>query len=461
MFKRFTLEMIEASPEIQVWLSQFPMHRRPAATNLLTHLRFVSRDDYAEWLKKSLSRITADTCGLFAVRKFRDVVRCIWGRRGVTLPRPATSLGSEDLVQSVIAGMVRADAARYQDHPSLKLIKRSKDFHAVLIDDAAGSGDRICSFIRRTFSSKTFLSRWSFGWVHLHIVAYARSMESEELMLDAIPGTDHGLRKFPKSSKVTFHGHLRYHVSELSSRWGKTAIQIRDLCDATTAVPSNRRRGYGNTMSNIVFYHSVPNNIPGMLFFQNRKWKALFPGRTVPEWVPTLLERRTRRTQRVATTAIPESLINLLLHIKRGRRTEVALSRGMGFDPSIVHGLLARAKAAGFITENNRLTAIGSQVIWDNKTRVEGKAFDRSLYVPIKWCAGRGTVQPSGLGELARWEETESTSGSPREDGGVGQTPLERTDAKTTSSSLRVAPQGPSLSRKRSNPHGPMGSKEK
>lgn len=453
--------MIEASPEIQVWLGQFPMHRRAAATNLLTQLRFVSRDDYAEWLKTSLSRIIADSCGLFAVRKFRDVVTCIWNNRGVTLPRPATSLGSEDLVQSVIAGMVRSDAVRYQDHPSLTLIKRSKNFHTVLIDDAAGSGDRICSFIRRMLSSKTFLSRWSFGWVHLHIVAYARSMESEELMLEAIPGSDHGLRKFPKSTKVTFHGHLRYHVSELSSRWGKHAMQISDLCDTTTAIPRNRRRGYSNTMSNIVFYHSVPNNIPGMLFCENREWSALFPGRTVPEWLPRLLEGLARRRQDTAITAIPENLINLLLLIKKGRRTDIALSRGLGFDPSIVHELLARAKSAGFINENNRLSAIGSQAIWDNTREVEGAAFDMSLYIPTKWCAGRETVQPSGLGGETRWEKTESTSGSPRVDGGVGQTPLERTDAKTTSSSLRVAPQGPSLSRKRSNPHGPVGSKEK
>lgn len=460
MEKRLTLEMIEASHEIQAWLSQFPAHRRPAAINLLSQLRFVTRDRYAEWLKSTLARIDAAACGLYAVRKFRPAVTCLWNRRGITLPRPATSLGSEDLVQSVIAGLVRGNAARYQDHPSMTLIKRSKCFHAVLVDDASGSGDRICSFIRRMFSNKTFLSRWSFGWVRLHVVAYARTAESEKLMLDAIPGSDHGLCKYPKESKVSFHGHLRYHASELSSRWGRNAMQILDLCDATTAVPRDRRQGYGNTMSNIVFYHSVPNNIPGMLFCQNRRWKPLFPGRTVPEWLPALLERRRRPVRQIgnrAAAVIPEDVINLLVLIKQGRRTEVALARGIGFDQEVVRGLLSRAKTAGFINENNRLTEVGLQAILDHKKTVEGTAFDRTLYIPTKWCAGRGTVQPSGLGELARWERTESTSGSPRVDGGVGQTPLERTDAITAKPSLGVPTQDPSSAREGGDTHGPLG----
>lgn len=458
--KALTLELIEVSLEIQAWLRQFPMHLRPAAINLLCQLRFVSRDRYAEWLKTTISQIEAKVLGLYAVRKFKPTVTCIWDRRGRTLLRPATSLGSEDLVQSVIAGMVRTNVELYQDHPSLTLIKRSKRFHAVLIDDAAGSGDRLCSFIRRMFSSKTFMGRWSFGLVRLHIVAYARSAESEELMLEAIPGSDHGRRRYPKASKVNFHGHFRYPISELSSRWGRNAAQILDLCDATTAVPRDRRRGYGNTMSNIIFYHSVPNNIPGMLFCQSNGWNALFPGRSIPNWLLLLLERRERRVQQSqnrTTAVISENVINLLLLIKQGRRTVIALSRRMGFDPDVVRGLLSRAKAAGLINENNRLSEVGLQAIWDNTRTAEDKAFNRALYVPTKWCAGRGTVQPSGLGELARWEKTESTSGSPRVDGGVGQTPLERTDAITAMPSLGVPTQRPSSAREGGDSHGPLG----
>lgn len=459
MEKRLTLEMIESSTEIQSWLNQFQLERRAVAINLLTKLRFVSRDDYSQWLKATLARICAPTCGLFAVRKFSDSEACIWDNQGNPLSRPATSLGSEDLVQSVIAGMVRVNAIRYQDHPSLILIKSSKRFHAVLIDDSAGSGDRICSFIGRMFSSKAFLSRWSFGWVHLHIVVYARSMESEELILEAIPGSNHGLRKFPKSSKVTFHGHLRYHILELSSRWGKNAIQIRDLCDTTTAIPVRLRRGYGNTMSNIVFYHSVPNNIPGILFCHNKKWNALFPGRTAPDWLPVLLEGRERQEP---SPQISENLITLLRLIKGGRRTVIALSRGTGFDPCIVHELIARAKVAGFINEMNRLTAIGSQAIWDNTTTVKGTTFNSGLYIPTKWCAGRKTVQPSRLGESSdRQEKTESASGLPRVDGGVGQASLERTDAITASPSLGVSTQGPASAREGGDTHGPLGLKEK
>lgn len=457
MPKHLTLEMIEDSPEIQDWLDQFPTHGRSVATALLTQLQFISRDEYAEWLKATLSQIPCQTCGLFAVRKFKKLVNCIWTPQGRSIPRPATSLGSEDLVNSVISGLIRADETRYLDNPSLRLIKRTKHFQAVLIDDSSGSGDRMSSFLRRMFNSPSFLSRWSYGLIHLNIVLYSRSHESEARMLMAIPGSDHGKRKFPKSGKVSFYGNLSYKTWDMKTRWGRHAEQIIDLCDSITRIPSNRRMGYGGSMSNVVFYHSIPNNIPGVLFCRGNGWIPLFPGRAAPAWLPELLERGKKSTPRSPITRVSANLLNLLKCVKGGRRKEAALSRAMGFDLTVVTELLGRARTAGFLNAHNRLTAAGMKTIWDCAKTTEAPAFDLSLYIPSKWCAGEGNIQPSGLGGETRWEKTESAVGLPKVDGGIGQMPLERTDAMTVAPSLGVSTQGPSTAREGGDTHGPLG----
>lgn len=56
-----------------------------------------------------------------------------------------------------------------------------------------------------------------------------------------------------------------------------------------------------------------------------------------------------------------------------------------------------------------------------------------------------------------RLDETESASGLPQADGDAGQASLERTDAKTTASSLGVSTQGPSTAREGGDTHGPLG----
>ena len=395
MPQTLTLDLIEYCTEIQNWLDQFPTHRRTQAISLLLQLRFVTRDEYAEWLKTTILKLSNAVCGLYSVRKFDETVTCIWDDEGTTLARPAKSLGSEDLVQSVISGLIRANPNAYLDHPSISEIKSRKQFHAVLIDDTIGSGDRLASYLRRMFSHKTFISRWSFGCIRLHIVTYTRSTDARSTMLDAIPGSDHGVRIYPRSRKVFFYSQWAFDASNLDARWGKSSTAILDLCDSVKSVPKNRRRGYGGTMANIVFFHSVPNNLPGMLWFQNQKWNALFPNRSFPQWLPSLLATNSQSKADTAIKQLPTSLRNLLYWIKRGRSKNMALSQATGYDIEVIRTLLEKARIAGFINKNNRLTIAGSKVLMENNANSSVVDFDRSLYVPSNWCADSGTVQPS------------------------------------------------------------------
>lgn len=459
--KRLSLEMIEEAQPLRNWLEQFPSGKRTAATSLLLHLRFVSRDVYSEWLKSEIQRLEASCCFLYAVRKLGRQTRCLWDKSGKVLARPSRSMGSEDLVHSVVANLCKENPERYLDHPNLNEIKKTRDCHIVLIDDSSGSGDRISSFICRMMSSKSFLSRWSFGWIHIHVLVYARSSDAAQRILESVPGSDHPLRKHPKHSKLSICGPLAYTVSELTDRWGKNALEIGDLCDSIKAIPPRARRGYGNTLSHIVFYHSVPNNLPGVVWKKSNEWKPLFPGRSLPTWLPALLEGTHVHSPARRRHRLSDSLIVIIGLIRRGVRREATLSRFTGLDTETIRELMGKAREGGLLTVNNRLSEAGAAALRDTAITTKHEDFNRSLYIPKKWCADRETVQPSGLRRKTRREQTESASSSLQVDGDVGQASLERTDAKTASPSLRVTPQNPSTAREGGDAHGPLGCKEK
>jgi hypothetical protein len=391
--KKFSLEMIEGCPQAKEWLGQFPKDRRGTATNLLLNLQFLTRDTYSEWLKTTLWDLRDGPCALYAVRKFDRGISCLWNPAGEVVGRPSSSLGSEDLVHSVISGLIKADGQRFLDHPNLEELKIRKVKSIVLIDDSIGSGDRVSSYIKLMMSSKTFLSWWSFGWVRLNVVAFARTKGAEIRIVELAAGSNHPKRKFPKASKIGFLGHLAYEETDLSSRWGPNYQSIIDLCDSISSIPSIVRRGFGNTMANIVFYHSVPDNLPGVLWFQCSEWDALFPDRSVPKWLPVLLDCASS-TQRQGS--LSESFLTVLRLIKKGMRNEHSLARAMGLDAAVLRQILVRGRDSGLLTKGNRLTKAGSQRVWAEKQESDIDQFDRSLYVPSRWCVGQGTVQPSG-----------------------------------------------------------------
>lgn len=400
--KHLTIEMIEDSPEVQSWLRLFPEDRRAAAVGLLTHLQFVPRDAYSEWLKSTLRNISVKPCALYAVRKFKKDFPCIWDQNGKLVGRPSSSLGSEDLVHSVISNLKKSNSTFYLDHPSLENLRTAKVHNIVLIDDSIGSGDRVASFIEKMMSSKTFLSWWSFGLVRIQIVSFTRTYEAETRIIHSTKGSDHPLRKNRKSKKFNFISYLVYNKCNFSSRWGENYQSIIDLCNSITAIPADRRMGYDSAMTNTVFYHSVPNNIPGMLWFENERWNPLFPRRSVPEWLPSLLEGITSHTSQRTTERVSEGLLAILRFTKRGIRHKATLAREMGLDIHVLEQILSRGRDAGFLTVGNRLTKAGLKVVWEEKQESAGEFFDRSLYIPQSWCVGRGTAQPSGLGGARR-----------------------------------------------------------
>jgi len=391
-FKSLSFDAIETSREIQSWLNQFDSSNMLIARSLLHRLQFVSIDTYSAWLLDRIKSITIERpFAVYSVRKFEKNILSYWQPNGDVQPRPARTQGSEDLVYSIISRAHKQNKGSILDHPTLNELKMNRVRNIILIDDSIGSGERVSGFIRLMTNHRTFMSWWSYGFITLNVLSLARTRQSEKLILQKLAGSDHGIRKHRISDKLQFDSDIVYDARDLHYRWGDSYQAILDLCNNTTEITVDRRRGYGNVMGNIVFYHSVPNNIPGMLYSTRNEWQPLFPGRALPDWCEKLLERahnnlHSDTTARLYQCGISDDVFEFLLNIRRGIRTEVSLARRMNCDIGIAVQILDKCKQAGLVSEKLRLTDKGYyEVRRKEKNHQRVREQDRSLYIPTSW----------------------------------------------------------------------------
>ena len=386
--KSLSLAKIDSSPEIRDWLSQFPAESQPLAKLLLSHLKFISRDDYSRWVIQTILSFLdkESTFALYSVRKLniQKTSPYYWGENKEAIYRPGTSQGSEDLVYSLISNLVRQNSKFLLDHPSLDELKDKKVRNYILIDDSIGSGDRVSEFINSMLKHPTFFSWWNFGWINIHIVSFSRFHEAEKKIIMNIRGKDNAKQKIRKSSKIKFHSELVYYQNWIKSRWGENYEQLIELCKNQIQILPWARLGYRKVFSDIIFYHSVPNNTPGIIWFEAPNWKPLMPQRSVPTWLVNLLEMNDKIN---ISAPISDELLNILRLIKRGIKKPSSISQRLAVDVKYANNLLSHIKNMGFTDENTRLTHRGLEFL-HKKRNINLPSWDNSMYIPKSWCAG-------------------------------------------------------------------------
>ena len=344
-----------------------------------------------------LGILDTGSAAVFAVRKLKKDVDCIWKDNGGFRARPGKSLGSEDLIQGFVANLSKGNSKLY-DHPSINTIKAQRIQQIVLLDDSIGSGSRVAGFIKTMFTNKIFMSRWSLEKLRIYVVAFARMLDAEKNILAEVKGSNHALRKYPAYSKIEIRSQIATRQNHLSQRWGPHYQKVLDLCDTCEGINSDRKRGYGNTMANLVFAHSIPNNLPGLLWFQSKNWNAIFPNRTVPLWLYPLIESKQslpHTTSPLSESAATPDELGLLQIVKKGLRRESTIAWRLGLDVVVVRRLLLKTISRGLITPNHRITEAGRSLIKQHD-KPKGKVYNRDLYRPKSWCADQ-TVQPLAL----------------------------------------------------------------
>lgn len=386
-FKSLSPSKIDDSLEIKNWLDQFPINDQPFAKLLLSRLKFISIDKYSEWLNKTILSII-DKSSIFALYSVRKLnvsgdYPPYWDMDKKAIPRPAESLGSEDLVYSLIANLVRSNKDNLLDHPSLDELKKKNVRQYILIDDSIGSGDRISKFINSMLKHPTFFSWWNFGWVNIYIVSFSRFYEAEKKIIMNIRGKDKAKQKIRKSSKIKFHSELVYHQNWIKSRWGEHYEQLVEFCKSQNQIPSKKRLGYENVFSNIIFYHSVPNNTPGIIWFKKSKskWEPLMPNRIVPGWLIELLEN----DKVITHSKLSNELLNAIMLIKKGIRNPTSIAQRLNIDTQYAKNLLDHMRTMGLINEHSRLTPRGLDIFYQPHN-ISLQSWDYSMYIPSSWC---------------------------------------------------------------------------
>ena len=378
--------MIESSSDINEWLSQFDNDKRPIAKTMLAKLVFVTRDVFSNWLINTIDQLSFDNLSaLYSVRKLESSNLTFWNDDGVPVLRSEQSLGSEDFVYSLISNIVRANSDKFLEHPSLEFLREKKVRNYILIDDSIGTGDRVSDFINAMLKNPTFLSWWNYGWINITVISFSRTEASKKNITNKIKGSNHSIRKYPTSSKINLKSKYVYDEKGYDSRWGVDYREIIRLCEEQHQISIFYCLGYGKVFSNLIFSHSVPDNIPGVLWVNGDGWKPLMPERALPNWLINLLNSGSTNLTNSLYPLSPE-LFQLLKLISIGLRRNSSISIRLNLDSSYVNGLIEHAINIGLITSEVRLTKLGRDKLIEYQSTLELPIWDNSMYIPSSWC---------------------------------------------------------------------------
>lgn len=383
-----TYQMLDSSTEIQDWLQQFKEEDQITAKLMLTKLKFYPYDSFTRWLSKEFDKFPANYhYALYSIRKVEEE-ECYWEGSGEPIMRPASSLGSEDFVTSLIATLVKKND-QLLDHPSLTSLKEFSVKKIILIDDSIGSGERVATFINLMLKHPTLLSWWSYGLIEIHVLAFATTSKGKIYIYENVVGSNHHKRVYPLSKKLSIYTRLTYDSKTLHSRWGDGIDHILSLCDRYKKVTLKARRGYGRVMGNTIFYHSVPNNIPGIFHSQRRGWKPLFPNRALPNWCIKLLSSPNVEIEDIQSGKT--DIARLLIAVKKGIRKKASLARYLNCDVTFVEELLAYCVKKGFLLDQRRLSRVGKDFLMKNKISTQQDIIPNysTDYIPKSWSVDR------------------------------------------------------------------------
>jgi hypothetical protein len=182
--------------------------------------------------------------------------------------------GSEALVANFATALRRAEENQgpFVGAPSLRNMRDARCRTILFIDDFSGSGDRILHFDRSFRRHPTIRSWLSLKWIQIQIAVFA--------------ATD-GARTRLETHFGKGHVHIHRMCPTFDTRpWTpaeRTAVEA--LCQRYY-LPSGRSGpfGYQDSRGLMAFSHSVPNNLPPLLWQRGRRgpWRSFFDNQSVP-----------------------------------------------------------------------------------------------------------------------------------------------------------------------------------
>nr|WP_298893882.1 hypothetical protein [uncultured Acinetobacter sp.] len=274
------------------WLNQFENATdRYNAKKLLNSLKYISNTDFETFIYEKLDYLKNKLNKRLAVYpvitplpeniagsklftgKFQEIAET---NAKVREDGKRRQYGSEDRVGHIlekVSSLHRGNGSvsDIECCPTVNTLIRQGIKDIVFVDDICGSGERFVNFFKKVIPS--YLKRLiSINKIRLWFVCYGITSSG----LNFIKRKIKYFKTHPESI-ISNYSPLRFD--------NRISSDVRDLCfKYTRKIYGNDSAslGYKNTIGGIVFEHGCPNNLPRILWDNNKSWNALFKNRSIP-----------------------------------------------------------------------------------------------------------------------------------------------------------------------------------
>jgi len=377
----------------KLWIGNFAPDERQAAELLINSLRIISETSFRASMVDLLTRLVVERDRPIAIYPIRALPRDLGeqnsienqaepGNENTTKPGPFPPLdhpfqplpGSEGIVANIVRDVIgkRPTDAVASAPMTLEELRRIRVRSIMLVDDYSGTGDRVIKFIDAWMRNRTIRSWYSYKLIRFDVVLIAISGQALAR-----------LRRHPRIADIHF---LEQAADFNTARWTNEEAQaIQALC-LKYAYVKNFELGYQNSQGLFVFQHTVPNNLPSVLW-QDKCSR-------VPNWMPFFGGRKM-------TSDLQRDLDNYRLEIDARKiaallkQNRLSDSIELQQDPTVRLLLLVLAAAARKIRDPQRLSvALGTTMASAVQTRLACQ--DLSLL------DSKGRLTDQGRAELRR-----------------------------------------------------------
>ena len=370
------------------WIANFPEVEKPLARLLLNSLHV----SYDSNLRADLSGLLAQVVGkvkqptaIFPVRELEEFpeeaeeiedgspsVSITGPPKFQPLDFPYKSLpGSEGMAGNIIRDIIgnSIDESKASSPKTIDEVRRIKARTVILVDDYAGTGNRITGYLSSWLADRTVRSWFSGGLIRFHVVVYAASGRA--------------IKSFAKNKRIEKIHYVHKAPDFSSASWTDQEVrEIREMCMRYSASKA-LSLGYKNAEGLFLMQHTVPNNMP-MILWQNgcrkvKDWQPLFRDRRMDpsmqnDWGNYFTDRRLAdidRTLRQLTLAggaidyrsVPRLALVLLKAAAEGHRDATRAAPLLGMSTEWTASLGGVCRRVGLLDAAGRLTDAGHAVL--------------------------------------------------------------------------------------------------
>lgn len=369
------------------WIQQFDDKDQADAALLLNSIRWVSHHEFTNSILELVNELTENNTDKVAIFVEREVKEDEFAYEfPLKLPRRSVGaafqaiksnknrqeVGSEGILNNIATNMQRNNNKLFFYFPSMEVIRKNNIRKIVILTDTIGSGSQISAFLNSFWNVPTIKS-----WVSLKIV---------DFYVVCFSATEYGIEVLKRHPlKINLRNKL-ICPTIYSSIKKENRQRIIELCykydpfkkkeSNELFLPDNEALGFNGQGVLIAYYHGIPNNSPRLLHKSNKKWVALFKGRSslgiqneLPssyskldeeKYLEVMNQKRLSASKKLATLSNQsKSIILVMAALYSSPRTDNALSIRTGLSLKEISEIMSFLKFHEWVNEFSRITDEG------------------------------------------------------------------------------------------------------